>query len=428
MSIDKDYMLPVKWVCNTNCTFCNFYETKWKINDFQHLEDLKIEINSLDRKGISTINIWINWYEPTVFIYFFEILDFIKQKWFKIQLTTNWVKLADSEFTKKISNYIESVNITLYSSNDTEHWILTQNNDSYKLKLMAIKNCLDNSIFVKCSILLLKPALLNLTEIINQISLYFWNKYFVKEIKLISPSVCMWEERNKILIPSFTWIVKWVKELLKKYNNVFTNNQISLYLNSTIPRCLFTFNYDKNKLFFQEKQFKGNNKNIETSFDFKRIYLEKCNKCEYYSQCSWIEEEYIKLYWTSEIEKWEEFENIFSLEDIDCQLKNAIINYKNQWIWFNYEYLDKWLDEYKKIFILPKLLLWYRIKDVLLMNLKLKKIRFINDINNDSFIVEIDRAKVWNYLFSICNNNSNSNCVKIYNLIILFLHKSFNKK
>ena len=136
------YMLPVKWVCNTNCVFCNFYETKWKIDEEKHFEDLKSEIDSLDIKLVKEVNVGVNWYEPTVFKYFFETLEYIKRYWFKINLFTNGVKLSDEKFVIKLSDFVSNVMITLYSSNDEEHHILTQNQDSYEVKLNAISNCL----------------------------------------------------------------------------------------------------------------------------------------------------------------------------------------------------------------------------------------------------------------------------------------------
>ena len=71
----KEYFLAVKWVCNTNCSFCNFYEAKWKIDEIKHLNELKNEIDGVVKKWILSINVWINAYEPTSFTYLPEILS-----------------------------------------------------------------------------------------------------------------------------------------------------------------------------------------------------------------------------------------------------------------------------------------------------------------------------------------------------------------
>ena len=123
------YYLVIKWVCNTNCSFCNFYEFKENVNNDEHYIELIKEIDKCVNDWVDSIVIWFHWFEPTEYIYFIDILNYIKSKWIRIWLSTNWVKLADKEYVKSLINLIDSVNITLYSSNDSEHNILTQNNE-----------------------------------------------------------------------------------------------------------------------------------------------------------------------------------------------------------------------------------------------------------------------------------------------------------
>jgi len=416
-------MLMIKWVCNTNCTFCNFYETKWKIDEFKHFEELKIEIDELDSSRIKRVNIWIHWYEPTVFKYFFEILSYIKNKGFYTNLSTNWVLLENEDFTKKLSKVIDEVTITLYSSDDKEHNILTQNDDSYKIKLKAISKSLKYSIKVNLSILLLKPALSSLETIFDQISIFFDNPFFSKNVWITAPNAVMWEDRNRILIPSYSSIVLWLKSLLKENENLFIKNNIKLCLNNSIPRCIFDFDYPKNILSFPDKYLKENNKKIISSADSDKIFFEKCNSCNFLNKCNWLEKEYVKIYWSDEVVNLKKIENFFTLDWINTFLKNTLSKYKKEWIWFNTDYLDKSIKENRKLLSIPKNILNYSLKDVLIVNNKIWKIRFLNSIDEDFFIVNIDNK--WpKTFFSLFEWNIKN--IKIYNLIMVIMFKKFN--
>ena len=416
-------MLMIKWVCNTNCTFCNFYETKWKIDEFKHFEELKIEIDELDSSRIKRVNIWIHWYEPTVFKYFFEILSYIKNKGFYTNLSTNWVLLENEDFTKKLSKVIDEVTITLYSSDDKEHNILTQNDDSYKIKLKAISKSLKYSIKVNLSILLLKPALSSLETIFDQISIFFDNPFFSKNVWITAPNAVMWEDRNRILIPSYSSIALWLKSLLKENENLFIKNNIKLCLNNSIPRCIFDFDYPKNILSFPDKYLKENNKKIISSADSDKIFFEKCNSCNFLNKCNWLEKEYVKIYWSDEVVNLKKIENFFTLDWINTFLKNTLSKYKKEWIWFNTDYLDKSIKENRKLLSIPKNILNYSLKDVLIVNNKIWKIRFLNSIDEDFFIVNIDNK--WpKTFFSLFEWNIKN--IKIYNLIMVIMFKKFN--
>lgn len=422
--MNNSYTLAVKWVCNTNCTFCNFYETRWNIDEKKHLEELKNEVEELMDKGITIIKIWVNSYEPTVFVYFFEILDFIKNKGFVIHLFTNGVKLSDEKFTKKLSNFVDTVNLTIYSSSDEEHNILTQNNDSYKIKLIAISICLKNKIKIKLNILLLKPTLSSLSLIFDQINIYFWDKWFNKDIQLLAPNTVMWIDRNRILIPPYTSIIKQIKYILEKYSDIFLKYNIKLQLNQTIPKCLLKIKNDSKILLLPEKQVKWNNKKIITSFDIKKVFFSKCDNCLYLSECNWVELEYINIYWSREFEEGISLKNEYSLIWIQKSLLDTFHKFETEGIWFDFIYLDKLVKEYKRLFHFPKIVLNYYIKDIFILKSKLKRIRFKNDLSNDTFILNINKDTNWLYIFSLYKWDKKN--IKIYNVIMILLYKIYN--
>ncbi len=419
----KVYNLLIKWLCNTNCSFCNFYEAKWNINEDEHYKELIEEINWIDYQKIDTINIWIFWYEPTMYKYFFEILDYIKLKWFIIYLTTNWVKLANIDFTKRLSKYISEVFITIYSSNDKEHRILTQNDDSYKIKLFAIENCISNKIYVDVSLLLLKPTLYSLKSIINQISWFFDNIYFIKKISLMVPTSKMWYNRNKALIPPYTGIIKTIEKLFIQDINKYKKDKIYFQINWIIPKCLYE-NINNNNLLDDLILLEVDK--IITKLEIKNeyIYLDKCGICSYKKNCNWIEKSYIDVYWSDEFEKWINIDDNYSFDLVEFFLQKAIKDYQTNWVWFTFEHIDNGIDNLKNDLLIINWFMNYNIMEALMLDNKINLIRLVNKENNDLFIIKIIN-KDKKYDFSIYEYN-NKNNIKIYYLFIFILKKKFS--
>ncbi|MFA5917165.1 MAG: radical SAM protein [Candidatus Gracilibacteria bacterium] len=372
--MDNSYFLLVKGLCNTNCSFCNFYEIKTGLDEYKHFMNLKDEVDKVYNTGIRNINIGVSGYEPTVFKYFFEILDYINKKGIDINLISNGVKLANNDFCFKLKKYIKMVFITIYSSDDLEHHILTQNNDSYTLKHEAIKNCINNNIDISISILLLKPTLKSLSKIIEQISVYFYSDKLCRIIDLLTPNTVMGEDRNKILVPSYTSSVIKIESILDEYNNLFNANNIKLRMNQTIPQCLFGNEYENINLLFQPKQ----KKIIDTQTIIDRYFFDKCNDCKYHKSCSGIEQEYIKIYGTNEFIEGKTIDNKFSLNNINLYLQLSLLRFRKMGIWFSYDNVDKEMIKSKFIFNLPKTINNYNIDSIFIKNNIILKINFRN--------------------------------------------------
>ncbi len=423
--MDNQIFLALKWVCNTNCIFCNFFETKWTINEEEHFEEIKWEIQELYNKWVSRISIWINWYEPTVFRYFFEVLDFVYEKNISVTLFTNGIKLADEEFTKRLSKVLTKVVLTIYSSNDEEHHVLTQNNDSFFLKYLAIENALKYDIQVEVDMLLLTPSINHLDNIIKTISKYFPDKNFQRIIKLLVPSSVMGKERNKILIPSYTSIIKTIDTVLQEHSGILLWSSIIFELNSVIPKCLYSKIIQRMNLSVA-KDAPINKEKLNTSFVPERVFFQKCNTCSHLHECNGVEKGYVDIYWSWEIESGIFIENNYTLTQVDNSLHRLLLKYKEEGIWFNHEYLDSWVKEHSKILTLPKKMFNFYIWDVFIVNNSIRRIRFFSEINDGSFIVDINKEISNKYIFSI--RNSDSKNIQVYSLIVAIMGKVFNRK
>lgn len=418
----EGYFIAIKWVCNTNCSFCNFYETKWQIDNKLHLKELKDEIDNVVNKGISKISIWINWYEPTSFPYLIDFLLYAKTKELTIKLFTNGVKLADNDFIWEIKWLIDEVGITIYSSNDLEHNVLTQNNDSYKLKHKAIKNCLENNIRIYISILLIKPCVKSLNRIILQTKEYWWHKYFYKFISLLAPNTVMWERRNKILVPSYTYTVKKLKALVDELSDELIKEHIKIIINDVIPKCLFNFKYNSSMFILPpDRNFIHSNKAILVSKDKERCYLEKCRDCTFLDKCPWIEKEYLKIYWDEEINDNKYIDNNTTINDIEEDLDKIKEEY-SRGMRLDYSIIENKSWKYSFIFSVPRIILWYKIKDILTTKISFNEIKFINEKISDTFFIKCIHNKRWLLKFVLKDNDSKY--TKYHKAILLILSKA----
>lgn len=291
----KAYNLIIRWVCNTNCSFCNFYETKVPVDSYTHFIELKNEIDQVVIESYSYIYIWFYWYEPTTFEFFQDILKYISSKWISVHLNTNAVKFSDRDFCLQSSPYIESVDITLYSSNDIEHFLYTQKKQSYLLKHRAISYLMEFEVRVNLRILVLNHNIHHIYDMILQTESYWDNKNFRKRISITFPSTEMDALRIKILIPRYGLFIDTINKLYqstkkKSYNNIVIN------IDTDLPMCItkflriwgnFTYTYQKNSL----------------SAEYK--YIDTCNDCKFRERgsCYGINKKYLEVFWWEEINR-----------------------------------------------------------------------------------------------------------------------------
>lgn len=408
------HYLRMKWVCNTNCSFCNFYEVKWQVDDEKHRLELKLEIDTLIKNSIFRIHIWINGYEPTSYIYFFEILKYAKDKGMYVILSTNWVKLADIHFVEKMRGLVDRINITVYSWDDTDHHILTQNQDSYLLKHTAISNCLQNNIEVTVSILLLKNVVHSFEKIVLALWQYTVSPLFIKEIGLVVSNAWMWEERNKILIPSYTAILWKLYDFTLKHKEYLDTTGIVFVNNWVIPKCLIHF----------QSSYVSFSEDISHQEEL-HIFLPQCDKCTFRLTCPWIEKWYIQIYGDTEFTESKIIPLQYSQTEMSSWLQKLKHQFSQNWMWMNYEFVEKDDPQFRILSCFWNRILWYTIQNVLVKEGKLIKFSLQHIEDQDSFTVSIEKKHSQYFLqFEKSTNLKKKN---IYILIVRLLSSYFNK-
>jgi len=109
------FELKPTYGCNQKCDFCCFSSIKnrqmTKKEVFSNLDFIfnKRQINTFILSGG----------EPTIYCYFWEILDYLKRKKVKnIIIHTNAIKLSSEAFVKKLKKYHPKLMISLHTLNN----------------------------------------------------------------------------------------------------------------------------------------------------------------------------------------------------------------------------------------------------------------------------------------------------------------------
>lgn len=310
------YYLAVKWMCNTNCAFCNFYEQKNHPDTKEHLKELQSEVDRVYGDGYRKICIWVDGYEPTMFPYFLEILEYIYEKGIEISLNSNGVLFASMAFARRASEYLSKIYITLYAANDREHFLYTQKKQSYKVKLKAIENCLHTWIQVQASVLLLKTNISHISWIIESTRLFWNHPKFVKKINLIEPSCQMGKTRNKGLVPKYGELIGTLNQLV--LNDVY--RWVKIQLSSSIPQCILKY-LDNPKI----------STNFWWSFALELVFIDVCNGCKYRKKCSGIDSNYLSAFWENEFVSPRDSIKIKHYWEDD--VKSTLIKAKQEILW-----------------------------------------------------------------------------------------------
>lgn len=131
--------LTVNRLCNLACKWCYAQETNkdnnMNLNTAKKLIDISIDIGVKNIKLIGG--------EPTIYPYFFELLEYLINSNIGITIVTNGIKLADEDFCKTLKKYNYSkmrLGISIKGSSD-EEYLIDCGSRSYSLLLKGLKNC-----------------------------------------------------------------------------------------------------------------------------------------------------------------------------------------------------------------------------------------------------------------------------------------------
>jgi colanic acid/amylovoran biosynthesis glycosyltransferase len=149
----KTHYLKVNNICNNNCTYCNSFNKKTKIN--KSTDEIKKEILDAKNNDFQIIRFPCNFDSRKDF---FKIIAFTKSLNLKIILETNGRVFSNIKFCKLSEKYLDEATVFVadfmdcYTFSPEKHNQTTKINDGLKQTIKGINNLKKTSIFTKIKI------------------------------------------------------------------------------------------------------------------------------------------------------------------------------------------------------------------------------------------------------------------------------------
>lgn len=220
--------LTLNRACNLSCKWCYAQKTAKKSNMKLDVAKRLIDISV----GMGSKNFKLIGGEPTIYPYFFEILEYLITFNVDIIIVTNGIKLADKEFCYALKKYNYPklhLGISIKGSSD-EEYLHDCGNRGYSLLLNGIKNCDEMKLSYSLSYLLTNENIKTLESFANNIKLSGIKKS-------IFMSYC-----NNVISENDSTDNKLMLEMdyafSKKYEIINTILENKLHLHQIFPLCM----------------------------------------------------------------------------------------------------------------------------------------------------------------------------------------------
>lgn len=288
-------------VCNAKCAFCNaqvwISREFWYFN-FYSLERIK---RTIELKVIKWAKCIIyEWWDFSIHPNIFEILEFWKSLWINQTFQTNWLKLADIEYVKKLKNcWIDEMNFSIHSADEKNYDNIMWTKWWLKKAIKWVQNCVEIWMKVSNNLVLTK---LNINQLEWVLLMMLKLKIKLLNITMYIP-VDMKEDKfhKKFMVdPKIAW--KKISEMLKLYNQIsfITNWEIKIFFKfHNIWRCIIDKEYQNFNFQFDLDR----RKNID-EYQYETWFYKKtnCINCKYNLDCTWFTQKYISFFWENYIE------------------------------------------------------------------------------------------------------------------------------
>lgn len=284
-------------VCNAKCSFCNAQVPLiWEKDYFKFYSFDRIK-NDIQSK----VDKWANciiyeWWDFSLHPEIFKILEFWQSLWIKQTFQTNWIKLSDIEFVRKLKKYwINEMNFSIHAYeekvSDSIMWVKWW----FKKTIKWALNCNELWINISNNFVLIKENL-NQLEWIIFLLLKLNIKLF--NITMYIPVDHMPEEFHEKFIVNPIDFWKEVSKMFKIYKKLIELSDKKLELNlkfHNVWRCIFDKEYHDYNFQFDLDRRKYNNEDY--MFDTWFYKKENCKKCIYNYDCTGFTQKYIKIFW-----------------------------------------------------------------------------------------------------------------------------------
>lgn len=125
--------------CNNKCIFC-MVEDAIKTSRDMPFNDIRECINKLPAGAV--VDLFGG--EPTLYPFFFETLDLLREKGLRITIATNGKQFKDRDFAKKVAGYAPAnIRTSIHGYNAATHDSLTRVRGSHADSLAGIRNMLE---------------------------------------------------------------------------------------------------------------------------------------------------------------------------------------------------------------------------------------------------------------------------------------------
>jgi len=312
MILEKEFFIKLDYRCNNRCLFCS---TGTQGNAFLSFNELKELILSITPKEYDIVT--LSGGEVTLRKDFLEILEFIKNAGFKINIQTNARKFNDDEFAKSVSKIgIENFLISFHGHTIDSFEEVTRVKNSYDETVNGIKNLKkhDQSIVSNTVI-----STLNYTDLNNIASLLCHLEIDVIKFVYIR-AFGYAKDKYSNLCPSFlksnNYLDQAIAHILKNKKVVLTEGVPFCKLKS--DKSVAGELYIPNNVNFNDKH------NHEENFsEYELIYHAKgnlCSSCNFNVLCKGPWKEYVDLY------GYEEFKPITDINPLEILDPDILVN------------------------------------------------------------------------------------------------------
>lgn len=288
--------------CNDNCPFCIEKKFIKRMRDDLSLEEIKKNFNYLKNRFNKINYIVISGGESTLHENFFGILDFFRENSINFRFATNFIKLSEKRFFRKLLSYLgnQQKDKIVGSIHD-----LPFKSAAVKKRVSGLKNVLLYNLPLMLTVVIYKENLGELSDLISYLSKLFkqynyYNQRIIVEIRLIYAEGTLNHLLKKSLPRDFKKVQKAIHRAVLRANDlgiaIMLWNFPLCYL-KILPRF-----QDKSVSERRERIMVKVNKDLQEDkikiWDFDK-YLKKnhvCTKCKYDNFCSGIDNIYLEKY------------------------------------------------------------------------------------------------------------------------------------
>lgn len=229
----KNCWLTLNRACNLRCEWCYAKETDFKSSDDMSLVLAESLIDMCIANGVQHFIIIGG--EPTIHPHFFEIIEYIVKKGYKVTIVTNGLRFANENFCKKLSTLKEGVHISisLKGSNNSyykEHCGAA----AFDKVVQGIKNCRKNRLVYSLTYVVSADNVHSIDEFAKEVREKGLDEY-------IAFSFC-----NEVIQPSGEFEKAYGQTHPLMVNKIFNEKYDSLVeilggkfsLHQTLPLCM----------------------------------------------------------------------------------------------------------------------------------------------------------------------------------------------